>query len=79
MNLPALTNDAHFIYMKDVEETMEGTEAVVAIPNVKTAVAALKAAVDEEDKYLMLSKKSQFTAQLTAKDKERDSLMRGYR
>lgn len=79
INLPAFTNDAHFIYMKDVEETMEGTDAVKAIPNVKTAVAALKAAVAEEDKYLMLSKKSPFTAQLAAKDKERDSLLRGYR
>ena len=79
INLPAFTNDAHFIYMKDVEETMEGTEAVKAIPNVKTAVAVLKVAVAEEDKYLMLSKKSPFTAQLAAKDKERDSLLRGYR
>ena len=79
IHLPALTNDAHFLYMRDVERIMEEDQAAKATDSVKTAVAALKAAVDEEDKYLMLSRKNPYTDQLTTKDKERDSIFRGYR
>ena len=79
IHLPSLTNDAHFIYMKNVEERMEENEAVKATASVKTAVGALKAAVAEEDKFLVLSKKSSHTKQLAAKDKERDDIFRGYR
>ena len=79
IHLPSLVNDAHFIYMKNVEERMEENEAVKATASVKTAVGALKAAVAEEDKYLVLSKKSSHTKQLAAKDKERDDIFRGYR
>ena len=79
IRLHSLANDAHFIYMKNVEERMEENEAVKATASVKTAVGALKAAVAEEDKYLVLSKKSSHTKQLAAKDKERDDIFRGYR
>ena len=79
ISLHGLVNDAHFIYMKNVEERMEENEAVKATASVKTAVGALKAAVAEEDKYLVLSKKSSHTKQLAAKDKERDDIFRGYR
>ncbi|ETD18589.1 MULTISPECIES: DUF6261 family protein [Prevotellaceae] len=79
IHLSHLTNDAHFIYVKDVHNVMESDEAVKATPNVKAAVAALKPAIDEEDKYLMLSKKNAYTDQIAAKDKERDSIFRGYR
>ena len=79
IRLPNLANDAHFIYMKNVEERMEENEAVKATASVKTAVGVLKAAVAEEDKYLVLSKKSSHTKQLAAKDKERDDIFRGYR
>lgn len=77
--LSKLTNDAHFIYMKNAGEVMEGTDAVDTTPDVKAAVEVLKAAVKEEDKYLMLSRKNRYTAQIAAKDKERDSILRGYR
>ena len=79
IDLHRLTNDAHFIYTKNVEEVMEGSGAVDTTPNVKIAMELVKAAVKEEDKYLMLSKKNPYTDQIVAKDKERDSLFRGYR
>ena len=79
IDLHSLTNDAHFIYMKDVENVMETDEAAKSVARIQTAVAALKKAVDKEDEYLMLSKKSQYTDRITAKDRERDSIFRGYR
>lgn len=78
INLHSLTNDAHFMYMKDVVNAMEADEAVKGSANVKARVETLKAAVDEEDEYLILSKKSAYTDQIAAKDRERDSLFRGY-
>ncbi|WP_248623523.1 DUF6261 family protein [Segatella baroniae] len=79
IDLHSLTNDAHFIYMKDVENVMETDEAAKSVARIQTAVAALKKAIDKEDEYLMLSKKSQYTDRITAKDRERDSIFRGYR
>ena len=46
------TNDAHFIYMKNAGEVMEGTNTVDIILHVKAAVEVLKAAVKEEDKTI---------------------------
>ena len=79
IHLPNLTNDAHFMYMKDVEKAMKKDKMVDTTARLKTAVVALGAAIDEEDEYLMLSKKSQYTDRITAKDRERDSIFRGYR
>ena len=79
IDLHSLTNDAHFIYMKDVENVIEEDEAAKTVARIQTAVKALKEAVKEEDERLILSKKSQYTDQITAKDRERDSIFRGYR
>ena len=78
IDLHSLTNDAHFIYMKDVENVIEEDEAAKTVARIQTAVKALKEAVKEEDERLILSKKSQYTDQITAKDRERDSIFRGY-
>ncbi|WP_232369960.1 DUF6261 family protein [Prevotella illustrans] len=79
IHLPNLTNDAHFMYMKDVEKAMKKDKMVDTTARLKTAVVALGAAIDEEDEYLILSKKSEYTDEITAKDSERDSIFRGYR
>ena len=79
IHLPNLTNDAHFMYMKDVENAMETDKVAKTMERIQANVAILKAAVDKEDEYLILSKKSQYTDKITTKDKERDSIFRGYR
>lgn len=79
IDLHSLTNDAHFIYMKDVENVIEEDEGAKNVARIQTAVKALKEAVKEEDERLILSKKSQYTEQIAAKDRERDSIFRGYR
>ena len=79
IDLHSLTNDAHFIYMKDVENVIEEDEGAKTVARIQTAVKALKEAVKEEDERLILSKKSQYTEQIAAKDRERDSIFRGYR
>ena len=79
IGLHSMTNDAHFMYMKDVENAMETDKVAKTMERIQANVAILKAAVDKEDEYLILSKKSQYTDQITAKDKERDSIFRGYR
>ena len=79
IDLHSLTNDAHFIYMKDVENAMETDKVAKTMERIQANVAILKAAVDKEDEYLILSKKSQYTDKITTKDKERDSIFRGYR
>ena len=79
IDLHGMTNDAHFMYMKDVENAMETDKVAKTMERIQANVAILKAAVDKEDEYLILSKKSQYTDQITAKDKERDSIFRGYR
>lgn len=79
IDLHSLTNDAHFIYMKDVEKVIEEDEGAKTVARIQTAVKALKEAVKEEDERLILSKKSQYTEQIAAKDRERDSIFRGYR
>ena len=79
IDLHSMTNDAHFMYMKDVENVMETDKVAKTMERIQANVTILKAAVDKEDEYLILSKKSQYTDQITAKDKERDSIFRGYR
>lgn len=79
IDLHGMTNDAHFMYMKDVENAMETDKVAKTMERIQANVAILKAAVDKEDEYLILSKKSQYTDKITTKDKERDSIFRGYR
>ena len=79
IGLHGMTNDAHFMYMKDVENAMETDKVAKTMERIQANVAILKAAVDKEDEYLILSKKSQYTDKITTKDKERDSIFRGYR
>ena len=79
IDLHSMTNDAHFMYMKDVENVMETDKVAKTMERIQANVTILKAAVDKEDEYLILSKKSQYTDRITAKDKERDSIFRGYR
>ena len=79
IGLHSMTNDAHFMYMKDVENAMETDKVAKTMERIQANVAILKAAVDKEDEYLILSKKSQYTDKITTKDKERDSIFRGYR
>ena len=79
IGLHGMTNDAHFMYMKDVENAMETDKVAKTMERIQANVAILKAAVDKEDQYLILSKKSQYTDKITTKDKERDSIFRGYR
>ena len=79
IGLHGMTNDAHFMYMKDVENAMETDKVAKTMERIQANVAILKAAVDKEDEYLILSKKSQHTDKIATKDKERDSIFRGYR
>ena len=52
IDLHGMTNDAHFMYMKDVENAMETDKVAKTMERIQANVAILKAAVDKEDEYL---------------------------
>lgn len=77
ISLERMNNGAHFLYVSNILARAE------ADPKVKTKadaqVAALKAAVAQEDKDLKISQKSLLTDDITKADAERDALYSGYK
>ncbi len=77
ISLERMNNGAHFLYVSDILARAEADTTV----NEKTAalIAALKAAVAQEDEDLKLSQKSLLTDEIAKADAERDSLYSGYK
>ena len=79
IDLPKLNNGTHYEFMKVVSdrfatETTLGTNAAA-----KKAIEALAAAVKEEDRCLVISRRNLITDDIRAADKTRDDIFRGLR
>lgn len=77
ISLERMNNGAHFLYVSNILARAEADEAVKT--KAATQVAALKAAVAQEDADLKLSQKSLLTDQIAEADAERDSLYSSYK
>lgn len=75
--LGRMNNGAHYLYVSDILTCAEADTKV----NTKAAtqIAALKAAVAQEDKDLKISQKSLLTDDIARADSERDTLYSGYK
>ena len=79
IHLAKLTNGAHFEFMTTVSKRAKAENAITSNAVAKAALGALQSALDEEDRCLVLSRKSLFTDDIEVADKERDKLFSGYR
>ncbi|MEY8687733.1 DUF6261 family protein [Bacteroides sp. AN502(2024)] len=77
ISLERMNNGAHFLYVSDILAHAEADTTVKQ--KTATQVAALKAAVEQEDEDLKLSQKSLLTDEIARADAERDSLYSGYK
>lgn len=77
ISLERMNNGAHFLYVSNILVRAEADATV----RTKTAaqVAALKAAVTQEDENLKISQKSLLTDDIAKADAERDALYSGYK
>lgn len=77
ISLERMNNGAHFLYVSDI---LAHAEADTTVKQKNAAqVAALRAAVAQEDEDLKLSQKSLLTDEIARADAERDSLYSGYK
>ena len=72
-------NGAHIQFMSMTLDQLKEEPEVMKNAVMQRAVAALKAAVDEESLYMGQSRKSLLTKDIRATDKERDGLLTGLR
>ena len=77
ISLGRLNNGAHFLYVSNVLARAEADGKVST--KAATQIAALKAAVAQEDKDLKLSQKSLLTDDIAEADHDRDLLLGGYK
>ena len=75
--LGRMNNGAHFTYVSNLLARAEGDRAVST--NAAAQVAALKAAVEQEDADLKLSRKSMLSDEIAAADAKRDDFYVGYK
>ena len=75
--LGRMNNGAHFTYVSNLLARAEGDRAVST--KAAAQVAALKAAVEQEDADLKLSRKSMLSDEIAAADAKRDDLYVGYK
>lgn len=77
INLPRMNNGAHFTFVSNILARAEADKAVNG--KAKELVSKLKAAVDNEDSAMNVSRKSFFTDAITQANNKRDSLYKAYR
>lgn len=77
ISLGRMNNGAHFIFVKNILDRAQADTAVQA--QAAAQVAALKAAVEQEDRDLKLSQKSLLTDDIAQADAERDACYLGYK
>lgn len=75
--LGRMNNGAHFTYVSNLLARAEGDQAVST--KAAAQVAALKAAVEQEDADLKLSQKSMLSDEIAAADAKRDNFYIGYK
>lgn len=73
-----LTNDTHYIFMKNVSERMAKEPIVQSVGTAQLAVANLATALNNEDRCFMLSQKSALTESIKNADLEADKYYIGY-
>ena len=77
ISLERMNNGAHFLYVSNI---LARAEADTKVKNkVAAQVAALRAAVTQEDEDLEISQKSLLTDDIAKADTERDALYSGYK
>ena len=77
ISLDRMNNGAHFLYVSNILARAENDAKVSA--KAATQIAALKTAVEQEDRDLKLSQKSLLTDDIAKADNERDALYSGYK
>lgn len=77
ISLERMNNGAHFLFVSNILAHAEADDTVKA--KAAPQIAALKAAITEEDTDLKLSQKSLFTDEIVKADTERDALYSGYK
>lgn len=77
ISLERMNNGAHFLYVSNILARAEADETVKT--KAATQVAALKAAVEQEDADLKLSQKSLLTDEIAKADAERDAIYSSYK
>lgn len=77
ISLERMNNGAHFLFVSDILARAEADAAVST--KAATQVAALKAAVEQENKDLKISQKSLLTDDITQADARRDAFFGGYK
>lgn len=77
ISLERMNNGAHFLYVSNILARAEVDTAVKT--KAAAQVAALKAAVAQEDEDLKISQKSLLTDDIAKADAERDALYSGYK
>lgn len=77
ISLGRMNNGAHFLFVKNILDRAQADTAVQA--KAAAQVAALKAAVEQEDRDLKLSQKSLLTDDIVQADAERDAFYLGYK
>lgn len=77
ISLERMNNGAHFLYVSNILARAEADTKVNS--RAAAQVAALKAAVAQEDKGLKISQKSLLTDDIAKADAERDALYRSYK
>ena len=77
INLPRMNNGAHFTFVSNILARAEADKTVNG--KARELVSKLKAAVDNEDSAMNVSRKSFFTDAITQANNKRDSLYKAYR
>lgn len=77
ISMDRMNNGAHFLFVSNVLSRAEGDTKVSN--KAATQIAALKTAVEQEDRDLKLSQKSLLTDDIAKADNERDALYSGYK
>ena len=79
INTVLLTNAEHYEFINDVLMRLETETALIANPAVKAAKERFANAHKEENRCLILSKRSELTEDIKTADAERDKLYVSYR
>ena len=79
MNLMNINNGAHYEFMKVVSDRFATETALSTNASAKKAMEALAAALKEEDRCLVISRRNLITDDIRAADKTRDDIFRSLR
>ena len=79
VDLVGINNGAHYEFMKVVNDRFAAETTLSTNASAKKAMEALAAALKEEDRCLVISRRNLITDDIRAADKTRDNIFRGLR